>query len=82
MRPVKTPIEDVDRDAFGSGIRAHGHPCVQALSAPAALPALLAPLVAAGDTVLCLGAGDITQWAADLPTALDDLLVGAERAAS
>ncbi len=76
------PIKDVDRDALVSGIRAHGHPCVHALSAPAALPAVLAPLVAAGDTVLCLGAGDITQWAAGLPAALDDLLAGAERVAS
>ena len=78
----ETPIEDVDRDALISGIRSHGHPCVHALSAPAALPALLAPLVVAGDTVLCLGAGDITQWAAELPAALDDLLAGAERVAS
>ena len=76
------PIADVDRDALVGGIRAHGHPSVHALSDPAALPALLAPLVAAGDTVLCLGAGDITQWAARLPAALDDLLVGARRAAS
>ena len=76
------PIENIDRDALVRGIRAHGHPCVHALPAPSALAAVLAPLVSAGDTVLCLGAGDITNWAAGLPGALDDALAGAGRPAS
>ncbi len=69
------PIAGVDRDALVDGIRAHGHPSVHALPEPSELPVTLAPLLTAGDTVLCLGAGDITNWAADLPDRLEPLLV-------
>ena len=41
---------------------------------PEALPALIAGIGDTGDMVICLGAGNITAWANDLPAALDRIL--------
>ncbi len=76
------PVAGVGRDALVRGLRAGGHPCVRALSGPPALPDLLLPMIAPGDTVLCLGAGDITHWAAGLPAALEARWSAAGREAS
>ena len=70
----EAPIQGVDRDALVRGIQAHGHPCACALANPDALADTLASFVSAGDMVLCLGAGDITNWAAKLPAALERVL--------
>ncbi len=78
----EAPVANVDREALVRGIRAAGHAGVHSLSGPPALADVLAPLVSPGDTVLCLGAGDITNWAADLPAALESRLPGRRRAAS
>jgi UDP-N-acetylmuramate--alanine ligase len=43
---------------------------VFALESPAALPALVAAEAREGDLVVCLGAGDITNWAQALPAQL------------
>ncbi len=66
----ETPLPGFDRDTLVEGLRAHGHRHVLTLDAPPALPAMLAPLLEPGDLVVCLGAGDITQWANALPGAL------------
>ena len=61
------PIEGIDRDNLVGAIKAHGHRSVQALPAAADLPHLVRDLAKPGDYVVCLGAGNITQWAYALP---------------
>jgi UDP-N-acetylmuramate--alanine ligase len=60
------PIEGVDSDALVEGLRAHGHRMVRGVADPKELAAALRDLAAEGDMILCLGAGDITKWAAGL----------------
>ena len=64
------PIPGVDRDALVNAIRAHGHRRAMGLPSPAVLPAMVREIVAPGDYVVCLGAGNITQWAYALPEQL------------
>ncbi len=74
------PIPGVDRDALINGIRGRGHRHVVPLSVPAGLAGLVAPLVAPGDLIVCLGAGNITQWANALPDELAALRHGGSSA--
>ncbi|HEV2593983.1 MAG TPA: UDP-N-acetylmuramate--L-alanine ligase [Sphingomicrobium sp.] len=60
------PIEGVDAHALVDGLRAHGHRMVRAVGSLEELCQALRDLAAAGDMVICLGAGDITKWAAAL----------------
>jgi UDP-N-acetylmuramate--alanine ligase len=60
------PIEGVDSEALVDGLRAHGHRMVKAVSDPRDLAETLRDIAAEGDTIICLGAGDITKWAAGL----------------
>ena len=69
----EAPIEGMSRDALAEGLRRAGHRHIMALDSPAALPSLIAAEAKAGDLVVCLGAGDITQWAYALPEGLKDL---------
>lgn len=69
----ETPIEGIDRDALVDGIRRFGHRSVQALDGVEALPGVIAAEARAGDLVVLLGAGDITQWAYALPGQLEGL---------
>jgi UDP-N-acetylmuramate--alanine ligase len=64
------PIEGVDSAALVEGLRAHGHRMVSAVDDQKALSRSLRDLAAEGDIIICMGAGDITKWAASLP---DDL---------
>jgi UDP-N-acetylmuramate--alanine ligase len=66
----EAPISGIDRDALVDGIRARGHRHVVALGNADSLPPLIAELAKPDDFVICLGAGNITAWANDLPTAL------------
>jgi len=66
----EAPIAGIDRDALIAGLRDRGHRHVEALGAPEALAPLVAGLAEPGDVVICLGAGTITNWAQDLPSAL------------
>ena len=63
-------IEGVDRDHLVAAIKAHGHRRVAGLPAPEVLPAVIREIVSPGDYVVCLGAGNITQWAYALPEQL------------
>jgi UDP-N-acetylmuramate--alanine ligase len=63
----EAPIAGVDRDALVAGLRTHGHRNVIALDSPGKLAPLVAATAQAGDYVVCLGAGSITQWAYALP---------------
>ncbi|MEA2782375.1 MAG: UDP-N-acetylmuramate--alanine ligase [Rhodospirillaceae bacterium] len=67
------PIEGVDRDALVAGLLSHGHRHVAALPEPAALAGIVDRLATSGDLVVCLGAGNITQWAQQLPAELAHL---------
>jgi UDP-N-acetylmuramate--alanine ligase len=63
----EAPIAGADRDSLIAGIRARGHRHVIALDGPGALAPLVKSLAQPGDFVVCLGAGNITQWAYALP---------------
>ena len=60
------PIEGVDSAALAEGLRAHGHRMVKAVADQAELASSLRDIAAAGDVIICMGAGDITKWAAGL----------------
>ena len=60
------PIEGVDSAALAEGLRAHGHRMVKAVADPKELASSLGDIAADGDIIICMGAGDITKWAAGL----------------
>ena len=66
------PIEGVDADALVEGLKRRGHRSAATVADAAALAETLAEMVQAGDMVVCLGAGDITKWAAGLATAIEE----------
>jgi UDP-N-acetylmuramate--alanine ligase len=63
----EAPIAGADRDSLVAGLRARGHRNVMALDESQALAGLIKGTAHAGDYVVCLGAGNITQWAYALP---------------
>jgi UDP-N-acetylmuramate--alanine ligase len=65
------PIEGVDSAALADGLRAHGHRLVRTVDNLDELCRELRDLAAEGDMVICMGAGDITKWAASLPDGID-----------
>jgi len=65
------PIEGVDKDALVKGLQEHGHRHVLALPEANALAGIVGEIAQAGDFVVCLGAGNITQWAHALPAELE-----------
>ena len=69
----EAPIDGIDRDHFVQGLRAHGHREVVPLQKPAELAGIVKKLAHSGDLVVCLGAGNITQWAYALPGELKAL---------
>jgi UDP-N-acetylmuramate--alanine ligase len=69
----EAPIPGIDRDNFVLGLRAHGHREVIALENAAALAGVVRGVAKPGDYVVCLGAGNITQWAYALPAELKAL---------
>jgi UDP-N-acetylmuramate--alanine ligase len=69
----EAPIAGIDRDHFVLGLRAHGHREVVALQNSAELARVIHGIAGRGDLVLCLGAGNITQWAYALPGELEAL---------
>jgi UDP-N-acetylmuramate--alanine ligase len=75
VTPVYTagepPIDGVDADALVAGLKRRGHRAAQTIADADALAAALAADLRAGDMIVCLGAGDITKWAAGLADAID-----------
>lgn len=67
----EAPIEGVDAAALVERIRQRGHRSAQTIDSADALAAELAGVVQPGDQVICLGAGDITRWAAGLALAIE-----------
>jgi UDP-N-acetylmuramate--alanine ligase len=60
------PIEGVDAEALVEGLKQRGHRAVKAVDDLDDLCRNLRDIAARGDMVICLGAGDITKWAAGL----------------
>lgn len=60
------PIEGASAETLVAGLKERGHRHTGIVEDAAALADTLAPMVEPGDIVVCLGAGDITRWAADL----------------
>ena len=69
----EAPIAGADRDALVQGLRARGHRQVVPLDGAADLARIVKRLAQPGDIVVCLGAGNITQWAYALPAELGAL---------
>ncbi len=69
----EAPIPGMDRDALVQGLRARGHRQVIPLDEAKQLAPIVKGLVRPGDIVVCLGAGNITQWAYALPGELQAL---------
>jgi UDP-N-acetylmuramate--alanine ligase len=57
------PIAGADRDSLVQAVHARGHRHVIPLAGPQQLAGLVKGLAKPGDYVVCLGAGNITQWA-------------------
>jgi UDP-N-acetylmuramate--alanine ligase len=62
----EAPIEGIDRDHLVAAVRARGHRQVIALPEQPQLAGIVKSLAKSGDYVVCLGAGNITQWAYSL----------------
>src|SRR4029077_4900811 len=69
----EAPIPGVTRDALVDGLRPRGHRSVVPLPSPARLAGVGVAIAKPGDFVVCLGAGNIPQWAAALPGEVAEL---------
>ncbi|MFM6853276.1 MAG: UDP-N-acetylmuramate--L-alanine ligase [Sphingopyxis sp.] len=70
----ETPIEGVSSDTLVAGLKQRGHRHATTVVDAAALAETLASAdLAAGDMIICLGAGDITKMAAGLADAVGAL---------
>jgi UDP-N-acetylmuramate--alanine ligase len=67
------PIAGADRDSLVAGLKARGHRNAIALEKVEDLAGHIKALARPGDYVICLGAGNITQWAYALPAELQAL---------
>jgi UDP-N-acetylmuramate--alanine ligase len=66
----EAPVEGVDAANLVARIKASGHHAASEVADAADLASVLAAEVQPGDMVVCLGAGDITKWAAGLADAI------------
>jgi UDP-N-acetylmuramate--alanine ligase len=64
------PLEGITSDAMVAGMKERGHRSAQVIAGADALADALAESLQEGDMVVCLGAGDITKWAAGLADAV------------
>ena len=66
----EAPIEGVDSAAMVAGMKERGHRSAHLIAGADDLADVLAGAIQPGDMVVCLGAGDITKWAAGLAAAI------------
>jgi UDP-N-acetylmuramate--alanine ligase len=71
------PIEGVDSEALVEGLKQRGHRAATTVTNAGDAARQLAGLAAPGDMIICLGAGDITKWAAGLADAIKAARAGA-----
>jgi UDP-N-acetylmuramate--alanine ligase len=67
----ETPVEGVSAAALVDRLKARGHRAAAEIADADALATVLATEAVAGDMVVCLGAGDITKWAAGLAAGIE-----------
>jgi UDP-N-acetylmuramate--alanine ligase len=72
----EAPIAGVDAAALAAGLVAAGHPFAETVTGADNLAVKLAGVVQPGDQVICLGAGDITKWAAGLADGIAKVKAG------
>jgi UDP-N-acetylmuramate--alanine ligase len=72
----EAPIDGVDADALALGLAGAGHRAARTVAGADELAAVLAVDARPGDLVVCLGAGDITKWAAGLADAIEKVRGG------
>jgi UDP-N-acetylmuramate--alanine ligase len=63
----EAPIDGISHGALAEAIRAGGHKEVTAVDSEREIAPMLRLFVAPGDMVVCLGAGNSTEWAHALP---------------
>ena len=63
----ESPIPGIDSHSLARGIAVRGHGSVRAVDHASELVPALKALARPGDTVVCLGAGQSTEWAHHLP---------------
>ncbi len=73
----EAPVEGVDAEALVEGLKRRGHRSAATVADADALASVLRGEVRANDQVVCLGAGDITKWAAGLADAIATTKVAA-----
>jgi len=62
----EAPLDGVSHETLVEGLRERGHLGAQAVADAGEVCRHLRDLAAPGDMIICLGAGDITKWAAGL----------------
>lgn len=67
----ETAIAGYEKEDLVQGLRAHGHRQAFVTESKEEVAEQLADSATSGDLVMCLGAGSITQWAAELPAELE-----------
>ena len=67
----EAPVEGVNAAALVDRLKARGHRAASEIADADALAMVLASEAVAGDMVVCLGAGDITKWAAGLAAGIE-----------
>ena len=68
----EAPVEGVDAAALVEGLKRRGHRSAATVADADALADELAATLQPDDMVVCLGAGDITKWAAGLAAAIGE----------
>ncbi len=63
----EVPIDGIDHRSLADAIRATGHAAVTAVDSERDITPLLKRFATSGDLVICLGAGNSTEWAHGLP---------------
>ncbi|CFX63272.1 UDP-N-acetylmuramate:L-alanine ligase [Candidatus Filomicrobium marinum] len=63
----EAPIDGINQHTLAEGIRSRGHKAVLAIDSPRELVPMIQRNGRAGDMVVCLGAGNSTEWANALP---------------
>ncbi len=71
----ETPIDGVDAEALVTGLKARGHRDAHVIGGADELAEAMARIIRPGDMIVCLGAGDITKWAAGLAGAIGERAV-------
>lgn len=73
----EAPIEGINADALVDGLKRRGHRSAATIADSQALAHTLGETLQHGDMVVCLGAGDITKWAAGLAAQISAMRVAA-----